>query len=204
MNDNDCKVKTILFNTWQYSQFNMEDELAISLISDLTQELSNDDVQSKDVIGNVLTSLGLKTLSVLNVPGVDTTKISDILSDTLNQRNEDIKKLKDSFQKLVASTLKKENMNKLVIFIDDLDRLVPAKAVELLEVLKLFLDCEKYVFVLAIDYDVVINGVKNKYGEDVEFEKGRAFFDKLIQRRAGVYGAARAGACVPEIGRAHV
>lgn len=78
MNDNDCKVKTILFNTWQYSQFNMEDELAISLISDLTQELSNDDVQSKDVIGNVLTSLGLKTLSVLNVPGVDTTKISDI------------------------------------------------------------------------------------------------------------------------------
>ena len=39
----------------------MEDELAISLISDLTQELSNDDVQSKDVIGNVLTSLGLKT-----------------------------------------------------------------------------------------------------------------------------------------------
>ena len=46
MNDNDCKVKTILFNTWQYSQFNMEDELAISLISDLTQELSNDDVQS--------------------------------------------------------------------------------------------------------------------------------------------------------------
>lgn len=181
MNDNDCKVKTILFNTWQYSQFNMEDELAISLISDLTQELSNDDVQSKDVIGNVLTSLGLKTLSVLNVPGVDTTKISDILSDTLNQRNEDIKKLKDSFQKLVASTLKKENMNKLVIFIDDLDRLVPAKAVELLEVLKLFLDCEKCVFVLAIDYDVVINGVKNKYGEDVEFEKGRAFFDKLIQ-----------------------
>ena len=45
---------------------------------------------SNDIWKNLydfLTSLGLKTLSVLNVPGVDTTKISDILFDTLNQRN---------------------------------------------------------------------------------------------------------------------
>lgn len=51
-----------------------------------------------------------------------------------------------------------------MIFVDDLDRLVPSKAVELLEVLKLFLDCKQCVFVLAIDYEVVIRGAIKKYG----------------------------------------
>jgi len=68
-----------------------------------------------------------------------------------------------------------------IIFIDDLDRLVPAKAVELLEVLKLFLDCEGCVFILAIDSNVIIKGIKDKYGEDIAKDKGKAFFDKIIQ-----------------------
>jgi hypothetical protein len=53
--------------------------------------------------------------------------------------------------------------------------------VELLEVLKIFLDCEKCVFVLAIDYNVVVSGVKSKYGADFDADKGRSFFDKIIQ-----------------------
>lgn len=69
----------------------------------------------------------------------------------------------------------------MVFFIDDLDRLEPSTAVELLEVLKLFLDCPHCVYVLAIDYSVVIRGVKAKYGKDFDEEKGRAFFDKIIQ-----------------------
>lgn len=81
-----------------------------------------------------------------------------------------------------------------MIFVDDLDRLVPSKAVELLEVLKLFLDCKHCVFVLAIDYEVVIRGAIEKYGfasynsekidekeRNREYEKGKSFFDKIIQ-----------------------
>lgn len=34
---------------------------------------------------------------------------------------------------------------------------------------------------LAIDYDVVVNGVRSKYGENVSQEKCRSFFDKIIQ-----------------------
>ncbi len=51
----------------------------------------------------------------------------------------------------------------------------------LLEVLKLFLDCEHCVFVLAIDYNVVVKGAKSKYGKDLDDEKGKAFFEKIIQ-----------------------
>ena len=64
---------------------------------------------------------------------------------------------------------------------DDLDRLQPSKAVELLEVLKVFLDCENCVYVLAVDYEVVTQGIKQKFGDMVGEQKGKSFFDKIIQ-----------------------
>lgn len=87
-----------------------------------------------------------------------------------------------------AELLDRTDGNKRVVFfIDDLDRLNPRRAVELLEVLKNFLDCKNCVFVLAIDYDVVWRGVAAKYGDvvgDTRAEiskKGKDFFDKIIQ-----------------------
>lgn len=95
---------------------------------------------------------------------------------------------------MVDRACAREHKDRVVNFVDDLDRLVPAKAVELLEVLKLFLDCKQCVFVLAIDYEVVIRGAIEKYGfasytsdkiddkeRNREYEKGKSFFDKIIQ-----------------------
>ena len=47
--------------------------------------------------------------------------------------------------------------------------------------LKIFLDCKNCIFVLAIDYSVVVTGVKDKYGLNFDIEKGKSFFDKIIQ-----------------------
>lgn len=69
---------------------------------------------------------------------------------------------------------------RVVVFIDDLDRLQPARAVEVMESLKALLDCAGCVFVLAVDFEVVQQGVSVKYPGMTE-EKARAFFDKIIQ-----------------------
>lgn len=37
------------------------------------------------------------------------------------------------------------------------------------------------MFVLAVDYEVVTQGIRQKFGEGVSEEKGRSFFDKIIQ-----------------------
>uniref|UniRef100_S0DEU2 KAP NTPase domain-containing protein n=1 Tax=termite gut metagenome TaxID=433724 RepID=S0DEU2_9ZZZZ len=100
--------------------------------------------------------------------------------------NEIIRDLKENFQKCVYDALADEGRtsneeDRVVIFIDDLDRLPPVRAVEILEVFKNFIDCKKCVFVLAIDYNVVVSGVKGKYGTDIDEGKGRNFFDKIIQ-----------------------
>ncbi|MEK4229273.1 KAP family P-loop NTPase fold protein [Solibacillus sp. FSL H8-0538] len=93
-----------------------------------------------------------------------------------------IETLKEMFQEAVRQKLLDSGCDRVVIFIDDLDRLQPKLAVTLLEIIKLFLDIEKCVFVLAVDYTVVTRGIRLKYeDEDISDEKTQSFFDKMIQ-----------------------
>ena len=61
----------------------------------------------------------------------------------------------------------------LLFFIDDLDRCLPEKALEMLEAIKLFFDVPRCVFVLAVDDEVVERGVQHRY-RDYLFEAGKA------------------------------
>ncbi|MBR0213287.1 MAG: hypothetical protein IJL95_01040 [Solobacterium sp.] len=75
----------------------------------------------------------------------------------------------------------KKRTRRLVVFVDDLDRLQPAAAVSLLEDMKNFMDCEGCVFVLAMDHHLVRNGVKAKYNNEIDEEYARRFFEKIVQ-----------------------
>lgn len=93
-----------------------------------------------------------------------------------------IEELKEEFKKAVQFKLQDAQVDRVVIFIDDLDRLDPVVAVNLLEIIKLFLDVPKCVFVLSVDYGIVSKGVKLKNGDDqMDDEKAHSFFDKMIQ-----------------------
>lgn len=70
---------------------------------------------------------------------------------------------------------------KVVILVDDLDRLTPAQAVELLETIKNYYSCKGCVFVIAADYDFIIKGAREKYQYDFDESKGKRFFDKMFQ-----------------------
>lgn len=191
LNDLNDTVATVYFNTWQYSQFNMGDELSISFLGQLIDELQSKSADKTS--GNTakravnLIKLALKKGSLLAMDTLVGGEAAKSLDELLNKMDgsdmdlpKSIKVLKEEFQKCVkAATV--NGKNRVVIFVDDLDRLNPGKAVELLEVLKLFMDCEGCVFVLAIDYNVVSKGVKEKYGDMLGEEKGRSFFDKIIQ-----------------------
>lgn len=73
-------------------------------------------------------------------------------------------------------------LERIVIFVDDLDRIQPETAVEVLDVLKNVFDIEYCISVLAIDYDVVIKGLRKKFGEQGKNQREfRQYFDKIIQ-----------------------
>lgn len=70
---------------------------------------------------------------------------------------------------------------RLVIFIDDLDRCLPDKAVEVLEAVKLFLDVPGFVFVLGVDRDVIEEGIRIRYaGYETKLD-GSLYLEKIIQ-----------------------
>jgi formylglycine-generating enzyme required for sulfatase activity len=54
---------------------------------------------------------------------------------------------------------------RLLYLIDDLDRCLPEKAVEMLESIKLFLEVPGTAFVLAVDDEIVERGIQHRYRE---------------------------------------
>jgi len=69
--------------------------------------------------------------------------------------------LRKHLQKLTESESGRQ-LN-LVFLIDDLDRCLPDKAIEVLESIKLFLDVRGCAFVLAVDDEVVERGILHRY-----------------------------------------
>lgn len=186
-NDLGDKVHPIWFNTWQFSKFNMDDKLSFSLLLTLADQLEKllpeSDTESKKNLKAFVSTFAWKILSY----GADAVGASRISEDASKMAEKmmtpeydtpfsGIMDLKEHFQNTINLIAK--DGKKIVIFIDDLDRLEPSRALDVLEVLKLFLDCENCVYVLAIDYGVVTRGVKEKYGDDLQ---GKQFFDKIIQ-----------------------
>lgn len=188
MNMIDANIKTLVlpiwFNTWQFSQFSLGNSLAISMMEVLLQRLDGDpDILSK-IAGGIkgLAKNAILTATEVTAGSRLASKVEQVAdSATATSYVSEILALKEQFQKAVNAKLEETQKQRIVVFVDDLDRLHPSKAVELLEVLKLFLDCENCVFILAVDYEVVTLGIKQKYGSDVDAQKGRSFFDKIIQ-----------------------
>ena len=173
---NSKNLNLVWFNTWQFSQFNLGDKLPLTMLNKLVNEVSsNKESENFKYIKKAMVGVADAILGHISGGALEVSSFLD------NEENlfEAIERLKESFQKLVNE--KAGDEGRVIIFIDDLDRIEPERAVELLEVLKIFLDCEKCIFVLAIDYSVVTRGVKVKYGNDFSEGKGKSFFDKIIQ-----------------------
>jgi formylglycine-generating enzyme required for sulfatase activity len=67
---------------------------------------------------------------------------------------------------------------RLIVCVDDLDRCLPEKTIEVLEAIKLFLDVPGCVFLLGIDHEAVQEAVQTRYKGEV---KGRQYLEKIIQ-----------------------
>ncbi|SVC44010.1 uncharacterized protein METZ01_LOCUS296864, partial [marine metagenome] len=184
-----AKHPIIDFNTWQYSLFGQDEYLGLSAVNamlNLIQEkfkkyLPKDEGSlwetASSKVKNVLKTVKVGFGPLSFRPGADGSDssepdyidISDIMKD-----------LKKDFEKMIKQIISNSNFEKIIFFIDDLDRVKPVKALELLESLKNFFDVEGCVFVLAVDYEVVQIGMADKLGVDLQKTSGKSFFDKII------------------------
>ncbi len=176
------RFQCVWFDTWQFGQFHMETQMALTFMHHFINAFEERKGEAA-VLGKAKGLLKALAIGAAKQAAGD---LGAAAVENALQREEavdfsrEIVELKKSFQELIASRVK-DTDGRVLFFVDDLDRLQPVTAVELLEILKVFFDCERCVFILAVDTEVIFQGIKEKYGNFISDEKAKCFFDKIIQ-----------------------
>ena len=184
------KHYAVWINTWEYSLLSNPDETLIKIIVGLidqigviTKNSSEDSFKKVSAIGKLLLSRASSAGGVLGVVAGVATDTLNVVDSDKSDNNNTIRELRESLQIVIDKAIDSSDKKSFIFFIDDLDRLDPAVAVSILELIKNLFDLRNCIFVLAIDYGVVVKGLQSKFGkmtEENEWEF-RAFFDKIIQ-----------------------
>lgn len=190
-----CRV--VWFNAWKYAD---EEKLLVAFIRVIVQEMAKDDIVTKllgklldpsyprrDVINTVLSWFSVKVEGVeigLNTGDAKETRFAEktALLDLFD----------DAFKKLMAAwvhrSLDADKMEPekgvLVVIIDDLDRCLPPKMIQVLEAVKLFMDKEGCMFLLGADTEIVRRAVEKQYEDaGVEGQGAGDYLEKIVQLR---------------------
>ncbi len=183
--------KTVWFDAWKY---NDEDELLVALVRVILQAMQRDGFINKikawlddpkqktyDVFGMLINAFqvsfgGLGAEFKFQLDPKKYEQISPFEKYTA---------FFDYFDEALDMLLKTWcDKGTLVIFIDDLDRCLPAKTVQTLEAIKLFLDKSGCVFVLGADTRIVRAAVETHYkNAGIVGEGAKDYLEKIIQLR---------------------
>ena len=189
---NALNIATSWVNTWEYSMFRGAHETTPAVLKGMLDRLkesckvhgtwseSDDRNQKVAKIGRFIGRLANQVIAAQT--GIDVQAATDSSDETIFVEIAAVKAMiREVIDDLIKDT--KNPYERVVFFVDDLDRIPPSDAVEVLEALKNIFDVPNCVYVLAIDYDVVVKGLESKFGPktDENEREFRSFFDKIIQ-----------------------
>lgn len=180
--------RQIWVNTWEHSLLKTPEECLLSIISELIDEIARVDgrYESANKAKGALKSLA-KGAATIGAGALLGGAASGVVSAALegDQSGNSVKELRKTLSETIESIVESNNQEyeKFIVIIDDLDRLDPIVAVAVIELLKNIFDIKHCIFILAVDYQVVVKGLRSKFGEQTEENEWefRAFFDKIIQ-----------------------
>ena len=183
---NDKKVLTMWFNAWKYER---EDSLAtVSLLKTVGYSMAGHprfDTLSKTIF---------RGLTIVSKDMMEHIAM-EVVAKQNSANDEEIDQKMDYLNKMYRDSVYYEGLDKIkreihairnedpecrvVIFIDDLDRCSPAKALEILESIKLFLDIEGFVFVIGLSHKTVTQLISHEY--KATGIRGEDYIKKIIQ-----------------------
>ncbi len=164
---------SVYFDAWE---FDSEQDPMAALLYQIAKAASND-----YKIGGTRNNLNLLCDIVALRTGYNpkellqslkTTNITDGVKDSLDLRD----KINTYFSELLP-----EHGDRLIIFIDELDRCVPAFAVRLLERIKHYFINDKVTFVFSLNMEQMQHTIRQHYGDGFDAHKYiERFFDLTI------------------------
>ena len=205
----------IWFNPWRYER---EEHLIIPFLKTIergirkfeedhktgskkiTKKLSDKLLEFAATVGKVSAAFAYGITADAKLGGfglrLDASKMAKREEELSSRRMKELRGLSEEYSSIYYEITKElqeavdEKVFRIVVFVDDLDRCLPDKAVELLEAIKLFLDIEGYLFVIGVDREVVKKGISYRYRhfefKDEEKKENviispEDYLDKMIQ-----------------------
>lgn len=172
------KYIVIKFNPWNISSRKQ-------LISDFFLQLSNNikkENESNKIIGTIGKSLGtlskffkplglIPPLSLLCTIGDITEKASGFINEYLEAEKEDLETLKSNINQELEYLDKK-----LLIVIDDIDRLCDEEIREMFQLVKSIADFKNTIYILSYDREIVTKALDKS-----QQDKGEEYLEKIVQ-----------------------
>ena len=190
-NLSDCdnsKFHSIWLNTWEFALMKDAQSTLMDIIAGLIQETSKiaklDETTTNKLLGKLWSGIKDTSMVVAKKALDNAVDGAGTVIDTFsNKGKSSISDVRNDLEDIIEKCITKDKKKGIIFFIDDLDRIDPPVAVQLLELLKNIFTLKNCVFILAIDYDVVVKGLEPKFGKLSEKNERefRSFFDKIIQ-----------------------
>ena len=160
---NNCKV--LWFDAWEYER--VDPVLALMQRMALLYRDKGDKVK-RIVKGLAVTSSDIVARKTI---GLSSKQIQANFESSVKN----IPTITEQVEKMV-------NESRLIVFIDDLDRCLVENALGILEAVKLFLNAEGVIFVIAVDMSKLERAWELRYkGMEIGTKEGREHIDKIFQ-----------------------
>ena len=159
---NNVGWKTLKFDAWEYER--------TDIVVALLQQISNQYDSSNST--NLTKSLSSFILDVM-------------LRKTMGMSKDETIKHFKNFVKCVPSIRKNlEDLtkdNRLIVFVDDLDRCNIGNVLDMLEAIKMFFIAEGVIFIVAVDMDKIERAWRLRYNNNLAGTEGRDHIEKIFQ-----------------------
>lgn len=152
----------VRFNPWSFSyEENILTNFYHTLATALEQKLAN----NIEKFGKIFGDFG----SLASVAGLDLTKFGETLS-----------KVEPSVLKKRINKFIEDSGKKLVIIIDDIDRLDKSEIFSLIKLVKVNADFINTYYILSFDNSMVASAISDRFGDGTK-QSGEHFLEKIVQ-----------------------
>lgn len=185
------KIRPVWFYPWKYDN---KEDVWRGLIAEVIWKAIDVKTASIKTVTEAFKMLGMFigksaidiiSAAKMNVPGFELSgkvvkQIAKNFKDASHPEKQYLNQYEDALKRWVEKSLGKNQ--RMVIFIDDLDRCMPEIALQVLEALKLYLNIEKLFFVVGVDKTVIDKLVKEHYKQiGLDEEKSKNYLAKMFQ-----------------------
>ncbi len=177
----ETKTKTLWFNAWRYEG---REEAQSALIHAIIAKLVEDKTLLQEA-SDVLKRLkdGASVLKLAKFIGKTVMTMTPDLDGFLNcfkEQSEKIAETMEQFERDFTELLVRAKIERIIVFIDDLDRCSSEKVIDTFETIKLFLNTPACTFVIGADPDKIEQAVGEVY-KVTDTERRRDYLEKIVQ-----------------------